>query len=114
LKHVLFLIVLIFTVSTTAFTSDFSDEKMDRFFIDLQQGEYREGITRLLEDSALEEQVLHVRQTMENWVNQFAQIRSLYGDYLGYEKVFVQKLGNIEETVYLVHCQTYPIQVVLT
>ncbi len=94
--------------------SDFSDKKMEVFFSSLKQEQFEEGITELLSGSVLEEKVIKVKQTMNNWINQFMQIRSVYGEYLAYERVFSQELGNLEETTYLVHCEEYPIRIVIT
>lgn len=115
MKKIISLVFLIAILTTSlAVASDFADQKMDSFFTSLQQGNYRQGITQLLTGSALEEKVIRVNQTMNNWVNQFAQIKSLYGDYLEYEKAVTISLGNLEETTYLVYCSSYPIQIVIT
>jgi len=106
----LLLVLVIFAVSA----SDFSDRKMDDFFSALQGGDYRQGIIELLTGSVLEEKVINEDETLSNWISQFTQIRSIYGDYLGYEKAAVVSLGSLEETTYFVHCIDYPIQIVIT
>jgi len=113
MKKGLLLIILIFSISTL-FASSFTDNKINEFVDYLKKGEYDQGIVKLLKNSALEEKVLDVTQTKNNWINQFAQIKSLYGNYLNYEKVKSIKLGKIEKIYYLVYCEVYPIQIVMT
>jgi hypothetical protein len=113
MKKGLLLIILIFSISNL-FASSFTDNKINEFVDYLKKGEYDQGIVKLLKNSALEEKVLDVTQTKNNWINQFAQIKSLYGNYLNYEKVKSVKLGKIEKIYYLVYCEVYPIQIVMT
>jgi hypothetical protein len=96
------------------FASKVLDEKVGIFFQALKNGTYEQGIITLLEGSALEEKVVNVTQTRNNWINQFTQIRSLYGDYLAWDKVSAVTMGGLEETTYLVYCEDYPIQIVIT
>lgn len=114
MKRILLSGMMLTLILSVSWGSDFADRKMDAFFATLQTGKYREGITELLTGSVLEEKVINVNQTMNNWVNQFTQIRSIYGDYLGYEKAVSIELGSLEETTYFVHCRDYPIQIVIT
>ncbi|ADK79537.1 hypothetical protein [Sediminispirochaeta smaragdinae] len=108
----LFLLMLI-SVSTL-FASKELDAKVGDFFQALKQEKYEEGITNLLAGSLLEEKVVNVTQTRNNWIAQFSQIKSLYGDYLAWDKVSTVSLGGLEETTYFVYCRDYPIKIVIT
>jgi hypothetical protein len=111
-KISIILIFLILTFNLSA--SDFSDKKMSDFFNSMKSEKYESGIVKLLSNSILEEKIVNVTQNLNNWVNQFTQISSLYGNYISYEKVFSIKLGAMEETFYFVNCSDYPIQIVIT
>ena len=87
---------------------------MASFFKSLKKDQYEKGIVELLSNSILEEKIVNVKQNLDNWINQFDQISTLYGNYIDYEKVNTKKLGNMEETTYLVYCTDYPIQIVIT
>ena len=106
--------LLLLTLSVSIFSSDFSDRKMASFFKSLKKDQYEKGIVQLLSNSILEEKIVNVKQNLDNWINQFDQISTLYGNYIDYEKVNTKKLGNMEETTYLVYCTDYPIQIVIT
>jgi hypothetical protein len=110
----LLIVLIILTLSAPLFSGDFSDNKMATFFSSLKKGQYEKGIVALLSDSILEEKIVNVTQNLNNWISQFTQIHNLYGDYLSYDKVFTVKLGNMEESTYLVYCTDYPIQIVIT
>ncbi len=106
--------LLLITLSVSLFSGDLSDKKMAAFFNTLKKGQYEKGIIELLSDSILEEKIVNVKQNLDNWVSKFDQISRLYGNYISYEKVNTIKLGNMEETIYLVYCTNYPVQVVIT
>lgn len=107
-------VLLVLSLSSPLFSSDFSDRKMENFFNSLKKAQYEKGIVELLSDSILEEKILNVKQSLDNWISQFNQISKLYGNYISYEKVNTVKLGKMEETIYLVYCTNYPIQIVIT
>ena len=113
MKKGLLLIILIFTINNL-FASSFTDKKITEFVSYLKKGEYGQGIENLLKESSLEEKVLNVTQTKNNWINQFTQIQSVYGDYLNHEKVKSIKLGRMVKTYYFVYCEIYPIQIIIT
>ncbi len=108
------LVFLMLTLSVSLFSGDFSDRKMASFFNTLKKGQYEKGIIEILSDSILEEKIVNVKQNLDNWISQFDQMSKLYGNYISYEKVNTLKLGNMEETIYLVYCTNYPVQVVIT
>lgn len=110
----IFITMLLFTAASTAFASPAVDHKIGDFFAALKTGSYSTGLEKLLTDTALEEKVLRVTQTKNNWINQFKQIKSLYGDYLSYDKVFTKKLGDLEVSYYFIYCETYVIQFIVT
>ncbi len=110
----IFITVLLFTAACTVFASPAVDHKIGDFFTALKTGSYSTGLEKLLTGTALEEKVLSVTQTKNNWINQFKQIKSLYGDYLSYEKVFTKKLGDLEVSYYYIYCETYVIQFIVT
>ena len=114
MKKVLFVLTVALLVSISLYSSDYVDAKMKNFVDSLKSEEYGDGIVELLKDSALEEKVLNVSQTKTNWINQFIQIKSLYGEYISYEKVGTKKLGSLETTIYFVYCDIYPIQIMIT
>jgi hypothetical protein len=101
-------------LAVNSFASPAVDRKIGDFFSSLKKGDYSTGLEKLLKNTALEEKVLNVTQTKNNWINQFKQITSIYGDYLSYDKVFTKKLGKLEVSYYFVYCETYLIQFIVT
>lgn len=101
-------------LTSSLFAGSSTDKKINKFFKQLQEGKYEEGIVDLLSDTALESKVITDTETKKNWIFQFEQIRNLYGDYLSYEKVKTITLGKVETTIYLLYCERYPIQVIMT
>ncbi|MDC7240220.1 MAG: hypothetical protein PQJ50_07665 [Spirochaetales bacterium] len=112
-RYVLILLMVLFTAGTV-YSTPFANSKMADFFESLKMKEYEKGIVELLEGTSLEEKILNVNQTRQNWVNQFQQINDLYGDYWSYELIKTIKLGNLEESYYFFYCDIYVIQIVVT
>lgn len=110
----IFLVLVTLFITASLFAGDFSDKKMAVFFNSLKKGQYEKGIVELLSNSVLEDKIVNVPESLSNWIGQFTQIRSLYGDYLSYDKAAVIKLSSIEETTYFVNCTDYPIRIVMT
>ena len=113
MKKFIVVLLALTTLSISIFASQSTDTKIKEFVEYLKKGKYDIGIVKLLSGSALEEKVLNVTQTKTNWINQFNQIRSLYGNYLNLEKVKTIKLGELEKTIYFVYCEIYPIQIII-
>lgn len=101
-------------LTSSLFAGSSTDKKIDKFFKQLQEGKYEEGLVDLLSDTALESKVITNIETKKDWIFQFTQIRNLYGKYLNYEKVKTITLGQIETTIYFFYCESYPIQIIMT
>ena len=112
-KTILFTLLVLISMGNV-FASPFTNKKVEIFFESLKVKDYKSGIEELLTDTILEEKVLNVTQTKNNWISQFQQINSLYGDYWSYEHIMSTRLGNLEESYYFLYCEEYVVQLVLT
>jgi len=68
MKRLPLLFLLMLISISTLFASKELDAKVGDFFQALKQEKYEEGITNLLAGSLLEEKVVNVTQTRNNWI----------------------------------------------
>ncbi|MGL1892596.1 MAG: hypothetical protein OCD02_13285 [Spirochaetaceae bacterium] len=111
-KKVFFLMIIIIGGSQL-FSSSYTDKKIAKFVDELKEQKYELAIVHLLANSALESIVIDNQSTMKDWINKLESIHQYYGDYLSFEKVSTTKLGELEQTIYLVYCEFYAIQVII-
>jgi hypothetical protein len=108
------ILAIVFLAVSSFASENFTEKTFKPFFEQIKNGKYEEGITALVKGSVLQDKVLGVKQTKDNWIDQFKSIKNAYGEFLSYEKIHESNLGKLSKLYYLVYCKTYAIKVEAT